>query len=161
MIVLVMGVVGAGKTTIGQMLAAKLGWEFVDGDSFHPPANIEKMKRGIPLDDADRLPWLNAIHDAIVHWIADHKNVVLSCSALKRSYRDQLVISPEVQIVYLKGSREVISQRLRLRHGHFATEQLLASQLATLEVPENAIAVDINQPPPAIVEDVIAGLGLA
>ena len=161
MIVLVMGVVGAGKTTIGQLLAAKLGWEFVDGDSFHPPANIKKMKRGIPLDDADRLPWLNAIHDAIVHWIADHKNVVLACSALKRSYRDRLVISPEVKIVYLKGSPEVISQRLRLRHGHFATEQLLASQLATLEVPENAIAVEINQPPPAIVVDVIAGLGLA
>ena len=161
MIVLVMGVVGAGKTTIGQLLAAKLGWEFVDGDSFHPSANIKKMKRGIPLDDADRLPWLNAIHDAIVHWIADHKNLVLACSALKRSYRDRLVISPEVKIVYLKGSREVISQRLRLRHGHFATEQLLASQLATLEVPENAIAVDINQPPPAIVVDVIAGLGLA
>ena len=161
MIVIVMGVVGAGKTTIGQLLAAKLGWEFVDGDSFHPPANIKKMKRGVPLNDADRLPWLNAIHDAIVHRIADHKNVVVACSALKRSYRDRLVISPEVQIVYLKGSREVISQRLRLRHGHFATEQLLASQLATLEVPENAIAVDINQPPPAIVVDVIAGLGLA
>lgn len=160
MIVLVMGVVGAGKTSVGSLLAQQLGWEFVDADSFHSPASIEKIKQGIPLDDADREPWLKAIHDAITQWIHQHRNVVLACSALKRKYRDQLCIGPEVKLVYLKGSREVILQRLRQRHGHFATEGLLSSQFATLEEPEDAVIVDVSKTPEEIVAEVRTQLGL-
>src|SRR2546428_9518127 len=142
MIILVMGVTGAGKTTIGSLLAQQLDWEFVDADSLHSPENVEKIRQGIALSDADRVPWLRAIRDAILKWIAERKNVVLACSALKRSYREELVVGPEVKVVYLKGSYELISSRLRARHGHFATEKLLASQFETLEEPEDAASVD-------------------
>ena len=101
-----MGVTGAGKTTIGSLLAKQMGWEFEDADQFHPPANIEKMSHGIPLDDADRAPWLAAMHDAIVSWLANGENVVLACSALKRSYREELCIDSRVKLIYLKGSLE-------------------------------------------------------
>lgn len=151
-----MGVTGAGKTTIGSLLAQQLGWEFVDADSFHPPSNIEKMSRGIPLTDADRVPWLQAIHDAMAQWIPEGRNVVLACSALKRSYRELLVFSPEVRLVYLKGSYDLIRSRLLLRHGHFATEQLLSSQFADLEEPANAMAVDASRTPAEIVQDIRA-----
>ena len=116
MIILVMGVTGAGKTTIGSLLAQQLDWEFVDADSFHSPENVEKIRQGIALSDADRAPWLRAIRDAILKWIAERKNVVLACSALKREYREELVVGPEVKVVYLKGSYELISSRLRARH---------------------------------------------
>ena len=105
-IVILMGVTGSGKTTVGELLAARLGWEFADADSFHPAANVEKMSRGIPLDDADRAPWLAALHAKIIEWTAQRRNVVLACSALKRSYRQELLIGPEVKLVYLKGSYE-------------------------------------------------------
>lgn len=155
-----MGVTGAGKTTVGSLLARRLGWEFVDGDSFHPPSNIEKMKCGISLTDADRLPWLQAIHDAILEWKADGRDVVLACSALKRSYRDLLLVAPDVRLIYLKGDYELIRNRLLSRHGHFATEQLLAGQFADLEEPDNAVVVDAGGTPEEIVSHILPRLQL-
>ena len=161
MIVVVMGTTGSGKTTVGSLLAKRLGWEFVDADDFHPPANVEKMKHGIPLTDADREPWLKALHDKIIEWIAEGRNVVLACSALKRSYRDELRTSSDVKFVYLRGSYELFSQRVSARKGHFAKEDLLASQFATLEEPTDAITVDAVPLPEQIVAEVRRQLGLA
>ncbi len=154
-----MGVTGAGKTTIGVLLAQRLGWEFVDADSFHSPANVEKIRLGIPLDDADRAPWLRSLRQAMEGWVAERKNVVLACSALKRSYRDELYIAGETRFVYLKGSYDLIYQRLRQRHGHFASEKILASQFATLEEPDNAITVRIDRSEDEIVADIMQALG--
>jgi gluconokinase len=161
MIVIVMGVTGSGKTSVGRLLAAQLGWEFADADDFHPRANVEKMKRGIPLDDEDRRPWLERLRIQIMSWIADAHNGVMACSALKRSYRQELSVGPEVQFVYLKGSPELIAQRLRLRKGHFADEKILAGQFADLEEPETAVVVDIAQTPEEIVAEIRLRLGLA
>ena len=161
MIVIVMGTTGSGKTTIGTLLAKRLGWQFVDADAFHPPANVEKMKHGIPLTDADREPWLKALHDKIVEWTAEKRNVVLACSALKQSYRDELRASSEVKFVYLKGSYELFSQRVFARKGHFAKQDLLASQFATLEEPTDAIIVDAAPSPEQIVSEVRRQLGSA
>jgi len=161
MIVIVMGTTGSGKTTIGSLLAKRLGWEFVDADDFHPPANVEKMKRGIPLTDADREPWLETLHDKIVQWSAGGRKVVLACSALKQSYRDELRATSDVKFVYLKGSYELFSQRVLVRKGHFAKQDLLASQFATLEEPTDAITVDASPPPERIVAEVRRQLGLS
>jgi len=156
-----MGPAGSGKTTIGKLLAAQLGWEFSDGDSFHSPANIERISRGIPLRDADRLPWLNSIRDAISQWLAERKNVILACSALKRAYRELLLVSPEVKLVYLKGSYELLSQRLHARKGHYATEQILTSQFADLEEPADAFVVDVSHSPEEIVAQIRAHFALS
>ena len=155
-----MGPAGSGKTTIGKLLAAQLGWEFSDGDSFHSPANIERISRGIPLRDADRLPWLNSIRDAISQWLAERKNVILTCSALKRAYRELLLVSPEVKLVYLKGSYELLSQRLHARKGHYATEQILTSQFADLEEPADAFVVDVSRSTEEIVAQIRAHFAL-
>jgi gluconokinase len=149
-----MGVVGAGKTTIGTLLAQKLGWQFADADDFHPKENIEKISQGIPLSDSDRAPWLAALHEAIERWNADGRNVVLACSALKRSYRKELQVGP-VQFVYLKGDYDLLSRRLASRHGHFATESILKSQLADLQEPEDAITVRVDKSPDEIVSEII------
>jgi|SRR5271156_3787094 len=149
-----MGVSGAGKTTVGQLLASKLGCDFADGDDYHSAANVEKMRNGIALTDADREPWLETLHDLISGWIAARRNAVLACSALKRAYREQLLISPEVRLVYLHATRELLQQRLRARHGHFMTAKMLDSQLETLEEPEGAIVVNVDQPPPQIVMEI-------
>jgi gluconokinase len=159
MIVIVMGTTGSGKTTIGKLLAKSLGWEFVDADDFHPPANVEKMKHGIPLTDADRMPWLQALHGKIVEWTAGRQNVVLACSALKQSYRDELRASSEVRFVYLKGSYELFSRRVLTRKGHFAKQDLIASQFAALEEPTDAIVADAAHSPEEIVSDVRKQLG--
>jgi gluconokinase len=160
-IVIIMGTTGAGKTTIGTMLATQLHWQFADADTFHPPANIEKMSHGIPLTDADRAPWLEAMRKAILEWIAAGKNVVLACSALKRAYRDELRPSPEVKIVYLKGDYALFAERIRHRHGHFAGEQILAGQFADLEEPDDAITVDAAKSPDEIVVEMRRRLGLS
>jgi gluconokinase len=156
-----MGPAGSGKTTVGELLASQLGWKFADGDSFHSPANIEKMAHGVPLDDHDRIPWLDAICEAMEQWNAQRRNVVLSCSALKKSYRERLQISSAVELVYLKGTYELLLERLHLRKGHYATEQLLASQFADLEEPEDAVTVDVAHSPEEIVAEIRKQLALA
>ncbi len=160
MIVIVMGVVGSGKTTVGGLLAEQLAWEFADADDFHPPSNVEKIRRGIALTDADREPWLQALREAIAHWISQGRSVVLACSALKRSYRRELEVGPEVHFVYLKGSADLIAERLRVRKGHFADDKILASQFADLEEPEGAVTVEIAALPQQIVAEIRKKLGL-
>ena len=160
MIVIVMGVTGAGKTTIGRMLATALGWEFHDGDDLHSEASKLKMHRGIALDDADRAPWLSAIRKLILAMLSEGRDGVIACSALKQSYRDEIVVDPNlVKVVYLKGSKEVIAERLRNRGGHFMNPDLLQSQFDTLEAPHDAIVVDISVAPQAIVNAIRARLG--
>ena len=160
MIVIIMGVVGAGKTTVGSLLAQQLHWEFADADDFHPPSNVEKIRQGIPLTDADREPWLERLSQAVADWIAAKTNVVLACSALKCQYRQKLSVGPEVRFVYLKGSASLIAKRLHARHGHFAGESILASQVADLEEPRGAVVADITQTPSQIVDDIRKQLGL-
>jgi gluconokinase len=160
MIVILMGVVGAGKTTVGTLLAKELGWQFADADDFHPPSSVKKIRDGIALTDADRVPWLDLLSQSIDEWIAAGKDTVLACSALKRKYREKLAEGPEVRFVYLKGSAGLIGERLHARHGHFAGESILASQVADLEEPEGAIVVDIRQTPSQIVDHIRNQLGL-
>ena len=160
MVILLMGVSGSGKTTVGQLLASELEWEFADGDDYHPAANVEKMRNGIPLTDADRAPWLETLRALINGWIAAGKNAVLACSALKRAYRESLRVAPEVQVVYLKGTPELLRQRLRGRVGHFMTERMLESQLAALEEPEDAVVVEVDRTSEEIVAEILARLGL-
>jgi gluconokinase len=160
MIVIVMGVVGSGKTTVGRLLAEQLGWEFADADDFHSPVNVEKIRKGIGLTDTDREPWLQNLRAAILQWIAEQHSVVLACSALKRSYRSQLEAGPEVRFVYLKGSASLIASRLKKRRGHFANEQILASQLSDLEEPGNAVTVGMAGTPLEIVKEIRNKLAL-
>jgi gluconokinase len=157
-VVLLMGVSGAGKTTIGQLLASELGWDFADGDDYHPADNVEKMRNGIPLTDAERAPWLETLRTLIAGWVAAGKNTVLACSALKQAYRERLQVSPQVQVVYLKGTPQVLWQRLHARRGHFMTERMLDSQLAALQAPEDAVAVDADRSPAQIVTEIRARL---
>lgn len=159
-VAVVMGVSGSGKTTIANEIAARLGWGVLEGDKYHPAANIEKMSHGIPLTDEDRWPWLRAIREAIDKTLAAHQSAVVACSALKRSYRDILIGERrDVDLIYLKGSFTLISDRLAARKGHFMPPALLKSQFDALEEPgpdENAIVADVAPPPEAIVDDVIA-----
>ena len=156
-----MGVVGSGKTTVGSLLAGQLGWTFADADNFHPPSNIEKIGRGIPLSDDDRRPWLERLRAEICRWIGEGRNAVLACSALKRRYRQELEAGPEVRFIYLKGSADLIAERLDSRAGHFAGKQILPSQLADLEEPENAIVAEIDSNPQQLVAEIRQKLGLA
>ncbi len=157
-----MGVAGAGKTTVGERLAERLGWEFAEGDRFHPPENVAKMQSGHPLTDADRAPWLAAIAGAIDAWQARNARGVMTCSALKREYRRRIIGDrPGVRLVYLNGSRELIAARLAARRNHFMPASLLDSQFATLEPPgpnENPITVAIDQPIDRIVEQIAAAM---
>src|SRR5215467_192741 len=136
-----MGTTGAGKTTVGRLLAEDLHWPFLDADDFHPAASVEKMRRGIPLDDADRVPWLAAIHSELVRQTALGKSCVLACSALKQSYRDAISANLEVKIVYLKGTYAEMRAHILARHGHFAGEGILAGQFRDLEEPHGAVEV--------------------
>jgi gluconokinase len=164
MIVVVIGVSGVGKTTVGVALARRLGWVFLDADDFHPAANVAKMRRGIPLTDDDRRPWLDALGGELGRRAAAGDDVVLACSALHRWHRDALRASaPDVRFVYLRAGYEEIDRRLRARTGHFMPESLLRSQLDTLEPPDatEALAVDAAAPPDTIVDAIVRGLALA
>jgi gluconokinase len=157
--VLVMGVSGSGKSTVGKALADRMHWTFADADDYHPPANREKMSRGEPLTDGDRQPWLERLHDLIAGHALEDKPIVLACSALKEKYRDILVGNLKgVALVFLRGDAELIAERMRQRE-HFMPVSLLETQLATLEPPTNAIIVDIAQPLEIMLEQVIAQLG--
>lgn len=158
MIVIVMGVTGSGKTTVGQMLARRLGSEYADADDFHSAANKDKMHRGIPLTDADRMPWLASIHDYLAKEDAERRSVVLGCSALKQAYRTILFNGLSVRLVYLKGTYEVIDEHLRARKGHFADDKILAAQFADLEEPTDAIVVDVRLTPEQIVAEIYKNL---
>jgi gluconokinase len=159
MVIVLMGVAGSGKTTVGMELAAQLGWSFRDADEFHPPANVEKMSRSIPLTDRDRAPWLAAIRAHIDDCVARGESAVLTCSALKARYRAVLLGDPaRVKLVHLAGRRDLIVARMRARQGHFFKEELLASQFADLEPPADALVVDIAPPPAEIVAQIRAAL---
>ena len=162
-ILIVMGVSGSGKTTVAAALAKHLGWPFKDGDELHPPSNVAKMRSGHPLDDRDRWPWLAQIADWIDKWRAAGSCGVITCSALKRSYRAVLTKGRgEVRIVYLHGDMALIAKRLAARTGHFMPSDLLASQFATLEEPgpdEHAIRVEIDHPVNEIVAAIAVALG--
>jgi gluconokinase len=154
---ILMGVSGSGKTTIGERLAKLFDWEFFDADDFHPAENIQKMASGIPLNDSDRLPWLKNLQNLLSTTIKNGKNPILACSALKNSYRDLLLTGNEgVKIVYLKGSYELILDRMQNRKGHYMKANMLKSQFDLLEEPTDGLVVDIQQQPDEILKEIIS-----
>jgi carbohydrate kinase (thermoresistant glucokinase family) len=159
---IIMGVSGSGKSTIGEALAKRLGWRFEDGDSFHPPSNVAKMKAGHPLNDDDRKPWLEAIAAEIARVAAAQDHVIIACSALKRAYRDILIHGRrDTRIVFLDGSEALIAARLQKRKGHFMPAGLLASQFEALEMPaadEHVVSVSIDADVETIVGDIVRKL---
>ena len=161
MVIIVMGVAGVGKTTVGRLLAEQLGWLFADADDYHSADNIEKIRSGIPLSDDDRSTWLRQLRAIICDWIGHGRNAVLACSALKRRYQDELRAGPEVRFVLLNGDADLIAQRLGARQGHFAGAAILTSQFADLEEPEGAVRADIGQPSETIVAKIRERLGLS
>ncbi len=159
MVIIVMGVSGSGKTTVGQRLAAALGWRFRDADDFHPPGNIAKMTAGIPLTDEDRAPWLSVLRELLENTLAAGESLVLACSALRRSYRERLTVDAARQRwVYLRAPRELIAERLKARLGHYMPAALLDSQLAALEVPEDALVVEATADPDTLVATLLREL---
>lgn len=161
MVVVIMGVTGTGKTTVGEALSERTGWHFADADNFHTEANRAKMHAGIPLTDEDRAPWLHGLHDRITNWLQSGTNGILACSALKESYRIALTMGiprGSVRFVYLTGPAPVIEQRMEARRGHFMPESLLPSQLATLEPPGDAIEISITQTIPVMVQQILSKL---
>lgn len=160
MVIVLMGVSGSGKTTVGRGLARALGWKFYDGDDFHPRSNVEKMARGVALTDEDRAPWLDALRDIIESCLARGEDAVLACSALKRSYRARLLFDERVRLVYLKGDYQLIEERLETRRGHFMKPEMLDSQFAALEEPRRGLTVDASTTPEKIIETIRSRLGV-
>ena len=163
MIVVLFGVSGAGKTTIGKLLAEDLGWRFLEADNFHPRATIEKMRSGVPLTDEDRWPWLERLREQITLSLAAKENAVLACSALKRAYRERLLVNDDVKFVFLRGDYALIERQLRRRRGHFMNPALLQSQFADLEEPqpdEDVLTIDLGRSPQELVDEIKAKLNL-
>ena len=161
MIIVLMGVTGSGKTTVGKLLAADLGWSYFDADDFHSEQNIEKMKSGMPLNDADRTPWLESLHELIRDCLTRDENAVLACSALKESYRREfLMLDERVKLVYLKGDYQMIRDRLAQRSGHYMDPTLLESQFETLEEPKECLRIDASSDPTVIVSIIRNDLGI-
>jgi len=157
--VIVMGVSGSGKSTTGRALAAALGWPFFDADDFHPPENVAKMSAGQPLTDADRRPWLEALRKLIATHSAENQPLVLACSALKKTYRDQLRRgNAGVCFVYLRGEYDLIAGRMQERTGHYMPAGLLDSQFAALEEPTHALVVDVDRPVKELVRQIMYSL---
>lgn len=157
MVVIVFGVSGAGKTTVGKQLARDLGWRFYEADDFHSRANIDKMKRGIPLNDQDRQPWLARLREVIERCLANNENAVLGCSALKRKYRRYLRVNANVKFVFLRGDYELVRKQLAGRRGHFMKRELLKSQFDALEEPEpkeRAIVIQLGRSPRELVREI-------
>ena len=164
MIIVIFGVSGAGKTTVGKMLAEQLGWSFLEADDFHPTANIEKMRNGHPLTDEDRWPWLDCLRKQIEQFLSAGENAVLACSALKRTYRNRLRVNDDVKFVFLRGDYPLVEKQLRGRRHHFMNLDLLQSQFDDLEEPEideHALTVALGQAAEEIVEEIEAKLHLA
>lgn len=160
-IVVVMGISGSGKSTVGRQLAERLGWPFHDGDDFHPAQNVSKMSKGIPLDDDDRRPWLQTLHDALADILRQGAHAVLAASLLKQAYREVVLGDlPGVRLVYLRADPRVIDERLQKRQGHFFQASLLTTQLEILEEPTDALALSVEAPSAALVAQVIEAFGL-
>ena len=160
MIVILMGVAGAGKTTVGTLLARQLGWKFADADAYHSPENVKKMASCIPLTDAGREPWLRLLREAIQSWITNGQDVVLACSALKESYRKYLLVDPAVRFVFLNGPLPLIEERIQRRTGHYMHRELLESQFETLEDPVGIPEIDISASPAEIVRKIRSKLAI-
>jgi len=160
MVIVLMGVSGSGKTTVGRLLSQELRWKFYDADDFHPQANIDKMQGGVPLDDTDRIPWLEKLRTLVRTCLEQDEDAVLACSALKETYRAYLLIDERVVLVYLKGDDELLRERLQQRRGHFMKVKLLDSQFADLEEPKRALVVDVSPRPEVIVQSIKNQLGL-
>lgn len=156
-----MGVTGSGKTTVAQLLAQRHQWEFADADEFHSPENKRKIHEGVPLTDADREPWLEALHSKVAAWVTHKQNAALACSALKESYRREIAVGSAPTVVYLKGTYDLIASRLATRHNHFAGVSILKSQFETLEEPRDAVVVDVSLSPEEIVDEIDRRLGLS
>jgi gluconokinase len=164
MVLIIFGVSGAGKTTIGELLARELSWRFLEADDFHPAANIEKMRSGRPLTDEDRWPWLERLREQIKMCLTAGENAVLACSALKRAYRQHLRIGGDVKLVFLRGDYQLISEQLRHRHGHFMNPGLLRSQFDDLEEPqpdEHVLTIELGRTPQELVDEIETKLHLA